>query len=100
MAARNTANCGHTLNEATREALPAGDRAKWDALDFAGAETALTLKWHADRCEARLGVVPDDAEPLTMLALNFPRVAEAQTKAVATGALATASVQAANLWTP
>jgi hypothetical protein len=78
LAARNVANAGHTLCEATREALDADQRARWDALELAGAEVALTIKWSRNRCELRLGLIVDDAPPQGVLSLDFPRVAETE----------------------
>jgi len=70
-AARAAANAGHGLTAAVFNALSNVDREKWQQLELAGAEAAITLRWTDGRVEVRLGFVLGDSPPLTVFALNF-----------------------------
>lgn len=71
--ARALVNAGHALTTSLLAELSTTDREKFDLFEASGAGLAITVKWHAGTVELRIGIVPEDSEPITVLALDFAR---------------------------
>lgn len=63
-------------------AMPEPDRQTAMALELAGAEIGLTVKWTATNVEVRVGLIPGDSEPMMVFSASAERGGDESSDAV------------------
>jgi hypothetical protein len=73
---------GHDLTNTVYELLTPDGLAEFERHAAEGAAVGLTFKWHAGRCEVRLGLLLEGAATLPLLAVDLDAGTGAPPKSV------------------